>query len=37
MAEIRSELRSGTFTARLPELRAGAPLSASSALAVQSE
>jgi queuine tRNA-ribosyltransferase len=37
MAEIRSELRSGTFTARLPELRAGAQLSRSSALAVKSE
>ena len=37
MAEIRSELRSGTFTARLPELRAHAQLSRSSALAVQSE
>jgi queuine tRNA-ribosyltransferase len=37
MAEIRSELRSGTFTSRLPELRAKAHLSRSSAVAVQSE
>ena len=37
MAEIRSALRSGTFTARLPELRAYASPSRSRALAVQSE
>jgi queuine tRNA-ribosyltransferase len=37
MAEIRSELRSGTFTSRLPELRAKSQLSRSSAVAVQSE
>ncbi len=37
MAEIRSALRSGTFTARLPELRASAQPSRSRAVAVQSE
>jgi len=37
MAEIRSALRSGTFAARLPELRAYADPSGSSALAVQPE
>jgi queuine tRNA-ribosyltransferase len=37
MAEIRSALRSGTFTARLPELRASAQPSRSRASAVQSE
>jgi queuine tRNA-ribosyltransferase len=37
MAEIRSALRSGTFAARLPELRAHAHPSRSRALAVQSE
>jgi len=37
MAEIRSELRSGTFAARLAELRATAHLSPSGASAVQSE
>ena len=37
MAEIRSTLRSGTFTARLPELRARAQPSRSRASAVQSE
>jgi queuine tRNA-ribosyltransferase len=37
MAEIRSELRSGTFTTHLPELRAKSRLSRSSAVAVQSE
>ncbi|MFI5258061.1 MAG: tRNA guanosine(34) transglycosylase Tgt [Candidatus Limnocylindrales bacterium] len=37
MAEIRSALRSGTFTSRLPELRARAQPSSSRALAVQSE
>ena len=37
MAEIRSALRSGTFAARLPELRANAQPSRSRALAVQSE
>jgi queuine tRNA-ribosyltransferase len=37
MAEIRFALRSGTFTARLPELRASAQPSRSRALAVQSE
>ena len=37
MAEIRSALRSGTFTSRLPELRAGAHPSRSRASAVQSE
>jgi queuine tRNA-ribosyltransferase len=37
MAAIRSDLRSGTFTSRLPELRANAHLSRSSAVAVQSE
>lgn len=37
MAEIRSALRSGTFSARLPELRAYAQPSRSSASAVQSE
>jgi tRNA-guanine family transglycosylase len=35
MAEIRSQLRSGTFAAGLPELRARAKPSRSSALAVQ--
>jgi queuine tRNA-ribosyltransferase len=37
MAEIRSALRTGTFTARLPELRARAQPARSSASAVQSE
>jgi queuine tRNA-ribosyltransferase len=37
MAEIRSALRTGTFTARMPELRAAASPSRSGALAVQSE
>jgi len=37
MAEIRSALRTGTFTARLPELRSAASPSRSRALAVQSE
>ncbi len=37
MAEIRSALRSGTFNARLPELRARAQPSRSRASAVQSE
>ncbi len=37
MAEIRSALRSGTFTQRLPELRAYASPSRLRALAVQSE
>ena len=37
MAEIRSALRAGTFTARLPELRARAQPSRSHASAVQSE
>jgi queuine tRNA-ribosyltransferase len=37
MAEIRSALRSGTFTSRLPELRAGVDASRSRASAVQSE
>jgi queuine tRNA-ribosyltransferase len=37
MAEIRSALRTGTFTARLPDLRAAASPSRSRALAVQSE
>ena len=37
MAEIRSELRSGTFAPRLAELRATAHLSPSGASAVQSE
>jgi queuine tRNA-ribosyltransferase len=37
MAEIRSALRSGTFTARLPELRAGAQPSRSREPAVQPE
>jgi queuine tRNA-ribosyltransferase len=37
MAEIRSALRNGTFTARLPDLRAAASPSRSRALAVQSE
>jgi queuine tRNA-ribosyltransferase len=37
MAEIRSSLRSGTFAARLPELRAYADPSRSRALAVQPE
>ncbi len=37
MAEIRSTLRSGTFTQRLPELRSYAAPSRSRALAVQSE
>jgi queuine tRNA-ribosyltransferase len=36
MAEIRSELRSGTFSAHLPELRARGRLSPASALGVQS-
>jgi queuine tRNA-ribosyltransferase len=35
MAAIRSELRSGTFSAHLPELRARARLSPASALEVQ--
>ena len=37
MAEIRSTLRSGTFSARLPELRERAQLSRPGASAVQSE
>jgi len=37
MAEIRSQLRSGTFAAGLPELRATATPSRSSASAVQSQ
>jgi queuine tRNA-ribosyltransferase len=37
IAEIRSALRTGTFTARLPELRARAQPARSSASAVQSE
>ena len=37
MSEIRSALRSGTFTARLPELRAWASPTGSSALPVQPE
>jgi queuine tRNA-ribosyltransferase len=37
MAEIRSELRSGTFTKHLPELRAKSHLSRFSAVAVHSE